>query len=66
MPDLIMFTDDTNLLRNSKNLNDLIKIANVLAKLVKWFNLNKLLLLIKKLFLSCFITDRKLLTVKLI
>ena len=44
-----MFADDTNLFLNSQNLNDLIVIANnVLAKLVKWFNLNKLSRNIKK------------------
>ena len=46
---IILFADDTNLLLNSTNLNDLIATANTeIQKISDWLKINKLSLNIKK------------------
>ena len=48
--DFLMFADDTNLFISSHSIESLNVIANtVLAKLVKWFRLNKLSLNVNKM-----------------
>ena len=47
--DFLMFADDSNLFISSRSLESLSIIANtVLAKLAKWFGLNKLSLNVNK------------------
>jgi hypothetical protein len=57
---IILFADDTNLLLNSTNLNDLIATANTeIQKISDWLKINKLSLNIKRPILYYFILGKR-------